>query len=77
MINAENFPEAECSKCGAGLAVGGKEENGQVIITVEPCTCPDEEGQEKHVILKFGELDEMPEAEAHPIQKQPDGSASI
>ena len=36
MIKTENFPEAECSECGAGLAVSGREENGQVVISVEP-----------------------------------------
>lgn len=61
MIKTENFPEAECSECGAGLAVSGREENGQVVISVEPCECHVEEGQEKFVILKFGVLDEMPE----------------
>ena len=77
MIKAENLPEATCSACGVGLTVNGREENGQVVITVDPCDCVSRADEEKHVILKFGELDEVPEPEAHPIQKQPDDSVSI
>ena len=43
-------------------------EKKRVNYTVVPCTCPEPEdnadGEKKHVVLVFGELDEQPESES-------------
>ena len=54
------LPKAFCSACKASLAVTGREEYGQVIISAQPCTCGDPDGIPEIV---FGELDEYPEQE--------------